>query len=51
MGEEPQLRKKHLAHDRHKNKKLLYSNKHIRINESIRRGMVHPNFTKNTSKQ
>lgn len=42
---EPQLRKKHLARDKNKGKNFLYTNKHVRLNESIRRGLVPPKNT------
>ena len=37
MDKEPQLRKKHQARDKNKGKNFLYTNKHVRLNESIRR--------------
>lgn len=42
MSDEPALRKKHIARDKNKHKNNYYSNKHIRIHESIRGGMVPP---------
>lgn len=47
MDKEPSLRKKHQARDNNKGKNFLYTNKHVRLNESIRGGLVLPETPKN----
>lgn len=44
MDKEPQLRKKHQARDKNKGKNFIYTNKHVRLNESNRRGLVLSEF-------
>ena len=51
MDKEPSLRKKHQAGDKNKDKQFIYTNKHVRLNESLRGRMVQPKLTKKTNKQ